>query len=207
MNSTKERIKQVALKLLAEKGYAGTALSEIALECGIKTPSIYGHFPSKEQLLLEIWSELVSDYRNLMERLLLKVEGMPAEEQLFYLVDGYGVYFLEHPETYKLWARMLMFPPLQFKERIMEDCSVCEGSVLERISQLLSAGVERGEIKQAPIEDLLAGFTILKEGYVQWLFFYGPEQTEEQTRRMWRLLWGGFQGDLQSQGNGKWGEF
>lgn len=35
---TKKLIKEVALTLFAEKGYDGTALSEIAKAVGIKTP-------------------------------------------------------------------------------------------------------------------------------------------------------------------------
>ncbi|WP_434060455.1 TetR/AcrR family transcriptional regulator [Peribacillus frigoritolerans] len=47
---TKDRIKEVACKQLAEKWYDGTPLSSIAQEVGIKTPSIYALFKSKEDL-------------------------------------------------------------------------------------------------------------------------------------------------------------
>ena len=49
--STKERILQEALTLFSEKGYDGTGIDLIAERVGIKGPSIYKHFKSKEDIL------------------------------------------------------------------------------------------------------------------------------------------------------------
>ena len=47
----------VALTLFADRGYHGTALSEIAAKLGIRTPSLYNHMRSKQDLLSEIVGE------------------------------------------------------------------------------------------------------------------------------------------------------
>jgi AcrR family transcriptional regulator len=47
---TAERILDAAEALFAEHGYAGTALRDVATEVGLRTPSLYNHFPSKESL-------------------------------------------------------------------------------------------------------------------------------------------------------------
>ena len=49
--STKERILEEALTLFAEKGYDGTGVDLIAERVGIKGPSLYKHFKSKEEIL------------------------------------------------------------------------------------------------------------------------------------------------------------
>lgn len=188
---TKEAIKQVALNLFAEKGYDGAVLSEIAGQVGIKTPSIYGHFPSKEKLFLEIWQDLLADYRIFMDNLIKSAAGASIEDQIFNLISGYGLYFEEQPQKYNLWARMLMFAPPEFKEQIVNDSAAVELDILAHAGKLLSQGVEQGKVNNAPLEDLMAAFTVLKEGYVQWLMFYGPVQSKEQTRRIWPLLWRG----------------
>jgi AcrR family transcriptional regulator len=43
-----------ALTLFAERGYHGTALSEIAGALGVRTPSLYNHMRSKHELLAAI---------------------------------------------------------------------------------------------------------------------------------------------------------
>ena len=49
--TTKERILDAALTLFAEKGYDGVGVDLIAEKAGLKGPSIYKHFKSKEEVL------------------------------------------------------------------------------------------------------------------------------------------------------------
>lgn len=188
---TKNKIKEAAVTMFAQKGYEATSLSEIAGAVGIKTPSFYGHFQSKEQLMLEIWEDLVNAYKALMEEILEEVQSETMEEQILGLIRGYGHYFKQHPESYYLWARMMMFPPPEFRDRTMQDCMSIEAIIYEKIAGRMTAAIERGEIKAAPVEDLLNAFTVLKEGYVQWLTFYCTEDAEKQLKSLWPLLWHG----------------
>ena len=45
---TRNKLREAAMKLFGEKGYDGTALSEIAKEVGVKTPAIYAFYENKE---------------------------------------------------------------------------------------------------------------------------------------------------------------
>jgi AcrR family transcriptional regulator len=45
-----ERILDAAEELFAERGYRGTALRDVAARAGLRTPSLYNHFPSKQSL-------------------------------------------------------------------------------------------------------------------------------------------------------------
>jgi AcrR family transcriptional regulator len=49
-----ELIRQAALELFAERGYPATTMEEIGRTAGIRGPSIYRHYSSKQQLLVEI---------------------------------------------------------------------------------------------------------------------------------------------------------
>ena len=49
--STKDRILDEALTLFSENGYDGTSVERIAEKVGIKAPSLYKHFKSKEDIL------------------------------------------------------------------------------------------------------------------------------------------------------------
>jgi AcrR family transcriptional regulator len=47
---TAERILDAAEALFAERGYAGATLRDVASRVGLRTPSLYNHFPNKDAL-------------------------------------------------------------------------------------------------------------------------------------------------------------
>ncbi|MFC5470848.1 TetR/AcrR family transcriptional regulator [Cohnella suwonensis] len=51
----KQTIMESAMRFFSEKGYDGTSIQEIADDCRIAKGSLYKFFPSKEDLLLEIY--------------------------------------------------------------------------------------------------------------------------------------------------------
>ncbi|GAY08856.1 TetR/AcrR family transcriptional regulator [Pseudonocardia sp. N23] len=68
---TSEAVVDAALTLFAERGYHGTALSQIAEALGIRTPSLYNHMRSKHDLLLVIvdrtTAAVLADFREAVE--------------------------------------------------------------------------------------------------------------------------------------------
>jgi len=54
---TSDAVLDAALTLFSQRGYHGTALSQIAEVLGIRTPSLYNHMRSKHELLLTIVDE------------------------------------------------------------------------------------------------------------------------------------------------------
>ena len=63
---TKLKILRAAASLFAEKGYTETSVRELAMAVGIKTASIYNHFPSKNAIL-----ELMLDDYSMRSRMYL----------------------------------------------------------------------------------------------------------------------------------------
>ena len=47
---TRERILDAAEALFAERGFEGASLREVAARVGLRNPSLYNHFDSKESL-------------------------------------------------------------------------------------------------------------------------------------------------------------
>ncbi|MBE5962989.1 MAG: TetR/AcrR family transcriptional regulator [Lachnospiraceae bacterium] len=56
--TTKERILVATLELASEKGLGQVSLSQIAKKVGIQKPSIYNHFASKEEIIIELYEYL-----------------------------------------------------------------------------------------------------------------------------------------------------
>ncbi len=78
--ATEHLVREAALTLFAQRGFHGTALRDIANEVGIRTPSLYNHIESKQELLRgilvttteQVWSDFeaaVDSVTDVSERL------------------------------------------------------------------------------------------------------------------------------------------
>ena len=66
---TKEKIMISALELFCTKGYSETTIRDIASAVGITSGSIYGHFTSKEEMLLFMLDDYAERTRDLFRSL------------------------------------------------------------------------------------------------------------------------------------------
>ncbi|MEU6847015.1 TetR/AcrR family transcriptional regulator [Streptomyces sp. NPDC046716] len=57
---TRQRIQDVTLELIAEQGYEKTSLREIAERLGVTKAALYYHFKTKEDILVSLFSDLVT---------------------------------------------------------------------------------------------------------------------------------------------------
>lgn len=85
---TIEQILEVAIELMGEQGAAGLSLGEVARRIGIRTPSLYGYFDSKNALYDALfergWRELAASLHSLED----PPRTLPE-------VPAYGVAFAE----------------------------------------------------------------------------------------------------------------
>ena len=64
--NTKEKILKEALTLFAEKGYSAVYVGDIADAVGIKAPSLYKHYKSKQEIFdscVEVFSKRMEQVR------------------------------------------------------------------------------------------------------------------------------------------------
>ncbi|HEV2885809.1 MAG TPA: TetR/AcrR family transcriptional regulator [Jatrophihabitans sp.] len=57
--STRERIVAAAVSLFAEQGFDATSVNEVVIRAGVAKGALYHHFASKDDLLYEVYRELV----------------------------------------------------------------------------------------------------------------------------------------------------
>ncbi len=60
--TTKEKVRHTAQRLFRERGYAAVGMRELAETVGIKAPSLYNHYKSKDDILREICFELAEQF-------------------------------------------------------------------------------------------------------------------------------------------------
>ncbi|MBK8593842.1 MAG: TetR/AcrR family transcriptional regulator [Sandaracinaceae bacterium] len=89
--STRERILDAAEDTFAQVGYEAASLSAIADRVGIRTPSLYKHFPSKQDMYTAVLERLLLPHTEAMNALLVRpTDHAEATRNLAAVV---GLYF------------------------------------------------------------------------------------------------------------------
>src|SRR5690606_4897112 len=100
--STKQLIIQAATRLFAEKGYEGMTMKEIAREVGIKAPSLYAFFESKEDIFLHIYREVMEGHLQLAKAN-TEPSDQTVKEQLERMLHTIMEYQLQDPLRMKIY--------------------------------------------------------------------------------------------------------
>ncbi len=106
VETKKEQILRVAEKVFSEQGFKGATMKEIAQKVGIKTPGLYYHFESKE----DIFDSLILDrYQELGAKILEPIrEAQGLREKLRMLVVLLVDFWAEHPRMPLIVAQETM---------------------------------------------------------------------------------------------------
>ena len=121
---TKKKILDVALTLFSEKGYGNVYVGQIAEGVGIKAPSLYKHYKSKQDIFDAILDEMRERYNKKAADLNLdgndiltdsKVYTNASEDDLVKMGTGLFSFFL-HDEYECKFRKMLTLEQFSDKE-------------------------------------------------------------------------------------------
>ena len=113
--NTKKRILDEALTLFSENGYGNVYVAQIAEAVGIKAPSLYKHYKSKQDIFNAILDEMKKSYEK--QASMLNISGEDAvsdaevysdigEDELVRMATGLFLYFL-HDDYAQKFRKML----------------------------------------------------------------------------------------------------
>lgn len=159
---TIDEIVDVALAAMAESGAAGLSLGEIAKGMGMRTPSLYGYFPSKSALCDEIfrrgWTALTETMRPEYER---RPAGSPAalQRQMTKAMRTFVGWALAHRAT----AELMFWRPIAGWEPAPEAYAPA-GELMtllrESIARMQGAGALRADVRTDELVDVLVIQTV-----------------------------------------------
>ena len=153
--TTKQKILNEALSLFGEKGYSAVYVGEIADAVGIKTPSLYKHYKSKQDIFnscVEVFAERMENIRNNMQLPGSKTASFSyetiAEEHLIEVANALFMFYLQDNVAAK-FRKMLMIERYHNPEinRLFEDFFIIRAIDHEKeiFSKLIDAKVIKGE--------------------------------------------------------------
>lgn len=186
--STADRIKMAALMMFTESGYEGASLSQIAKEVGIKTPSLYAHFESKEQIFLQLIEDVISEERGQYRELLQEMKNEKIEQQVYRLFDFFTN--LSHMSTGQAFLkRTILVPPRHLRDQLREDFLEYEVELAEGIAQVWRQGVSTGVFGEQDEERMIATFFVFVDGLLVENNLYEEKLFNKRKQLNWLSLW------------------
>ena len=197
---TRDKIKKNALMLFANNGYDATSMEKIAAGVGIKKSSLYAFITSKEALFWEIYEDLEGEYHKYMEQVLADSESMSPPERLYYLFKQYlicnqGSTKQEGLAARTFWIRIMFFPPVDLKDRLLTRALNHEMKLGERYKEIIKDGIRQGVIREDPPEEILLSYYSLRQGLYSLMNVFMSDLTEDQKLdqidKVWHNYWQG----------------
>lgn len=160
LNGTKRRIVEAALELFSQHGFESVRVEQIAAKVGIKAPSLYKHFRSKQEIFDTILQ--VMDGHHEAQVAALRMSLLDArsdasaiaslsEDDLIERVLAM-VRFVTHDEAYSQFRKMLAIE----RHRDAELASLYEQRYqqlyVDYHTQLFGALIEAGALPQGDVE-------------------------------------------------------
>ncbi|OLN23583.1 hypothetical protein BTO30_03930 [Domibacillus antri] len=173
-----DTIKQAAAVLFADHGYAGTSLSQISGKAGMKKPSIYAHFKSKDDLFMSLLDDAFSSET-------ARVKTMSSLQQL---LEDY-VKRQSSDALFRFLIKSSFFPPEHLKADMLNRYYSFLDTLEEKTGKLLEIDAALGIIRSIDIADTASMYTIIVDSIFVELCYGSRERTEKRLNVAWGFFW------------------
>jgi AcrR family transcriptional regulator len=143
---TRQRLMRSAQELIEEGGYGAASVVAIADRAGVAAGTLYRHFPSKQELFVEVFRSVCGREERAMRQVAEEMASAPAPERLEGVLAAFAERALRNPRL--AWA-LIAEPvdPLVDAERL---------AYRERYAQVIAedlrTGIGAGELPEQNVE-------------------------------------------------------
>ena len=151
---TKQRILDKALELFSAKGYDSVSVGEIAKAVGIKAPSLYNHFPSKQAIFDAILESTAAQYEADTDQINIHVQNAAQDIPVFTEITADALFekvrqifeYSLHNETISRFRRMMTIEQFRSPELAALYSKRYVERVLDYHAGIFQALIAAGEI-------------------------------------------------------------
>ncbi|MCB7068456.1 TetR/AcrR family transcriptional regulator [Caldibacillus sp. 210928-DFI.2.22] len=164
----KEKIIEKAIELFEKKGFSTTSIQDIVDELGVTKGSFYYHFSSKEQLLMDIYNEYIT---NLLDRQtkIIANKTLSPKEQLIEIIRLLIDDLIENGPRARIYFREMR----HLSENHINTIKKIRKQFRKNIEMVIRTGEEQGVFRNQLPADILA-FALL--GLTNWSYnWYTPD--------------------------------
>ncbi len=168
---------QAALELIAERGFHGAPMAEIAAKAGVAAGTIYRYFETKEALITEL-------HRELEDKIVAVLQGGfpaggPIRERFLYLIRGLIRYLIDHPLHFRYMEQYFNSP---YGVSLHRDRLLGKSGNHDILMDIFELGIKQKVLKELPkavlfslafgplitlIRDHILGFIVLGDALIE----------------------------------------
>lgn len=187
----KNEILNAAYHLFSEKGY-NLSMSEIAEVVKIKTPSLYSHFKSKDEIIELIIKAEIEHCFDTIHKKALKLKDKSCEEKLKSILF-YAIEYYDNGSRLSFWRHISLLENQNLRNMSTTLIHERDNCFAENIKICFEKGIKAKEIKDTAIEGKIYLYFSMIQGILDaTLFIQENGITPENFASMaWEAYWDG----------------
>jgi len=168
----RKAIMDAALKLFTERGFHGTSTAQISKEAGVATGTLFHYFPTKEDLINNLYFEVKADLSRTMVKDL--EPQVNFKDRLKKIWDNLVRWGLDNHNEFLFVGQFCNSPYISnfTREEVMKEYFT--------IHKLIEDGVTAGTVKKLPLELVIAMFYQNSRTLVDVISACGPSCNENK---------------------------
>ncbi|HJQ02525.1 MAG TPA: TetR/AcrR family transcriptional regulator [Jatrophihabitans sp.] len=179
----RQRIVAAAVALFAEQGYDATSVNQVVVRAGVAKGALYHHFQSKDDLLYEVYRELVD--RQLAGLHAILARGLDPASTLRALIDDLVVTTAASAAEAKVFAR----ESHRLGDANQARVRAARRSIHDAVIELVRNGQASGDFAPVASPEMVS-FTLFGviNGLPVWYRPDGPKRAEELAAELAALI-------------------
>ncbi|MEL7656267.1 MAG: helix-turn-helix domain-containing protein [Bacillota bacterium] len=189
----KQEIINAAFNLFCEKGYH-LSVSELANAVGIKTPSLYSHYETKDQIIELMIREEIERYFSCLEEKINQIEHLRCSEAMKSLYFFVVEYFSDYKRL-RFWRSIPLIPNEHLKTVCSQLIAEKDSIYTQQMKLCFTKGIESGEIRPDVSESALYLYLCMIQGVMDGMLLY-PKRPGENifAVKVFDAYWDGLKG-------------